>query len=443
MRARGGLILLSAALALAGSCGAAQAQSVQGELNAGASQTGDNFRRDRNISVLDRPHEGYEALGVRAGSFFLWPKLTASAEYNDNILATSDDQLSDAVFVVSPQLNIASDWSRHSLRIHGAGTFNQFAQNSDQNTDDYSFGADGRLDVLRSATISAGANYGRLAQPRTSTGTEGEAFPVEYQLTTAYISGQRTFDRLKLSTRVNWSKYNFLDHVGNTPQDDQDRQETDLLARVDYAVSPDTAVFVEVTGNDRNYRLSSSPIVDGVPTFPGFVNRDSSGVSGLVGANFELATLIRGEIGVGYIDQHYKDSVFHDYKGLGARAQVEWFPTQLTTVTATGSRSVEDAALTGASSYLSTNLGLQVDHELLRNLILSANGSYGNDDYKGIDRTDKRLGLGLSASYLMNRHVGLKLAYNHFKNNSDGTDVAEQFRHYAVDRVGLTLTLQY
>jgi hypothetical protein len=202
-------------------------------------------------------------------------------------------------------------------------------------------------------------------------------------------------------------------------------------------------VFIEVSGNDRHYRLSSSPIVDGVPTFPDFVNRDSKGVTALVGANFELAALIRGEIGVGYIDQHYKDSAFQDYNGLGARAQVEWFPTQLTTVTITGSHSVEDAGLVGASSYLATNVGLEVDHELLRNLILTANGSYGDDDYRGIDRTDKRIGLGLSASYLMNRHVGLKLAYNHFKNDSSGADVAEAFRHYAVDRVGLTLTLQY
>lgn len=443
MTARKPLLLLGAALALAGGGGVAQAQSVQGELAEGANRTDDNFRRDRNISVLERPHEGYEALGVRAGGFVLWPKLTGTAEYNDNIFATSADQVGDTVFRLTPQLNIASDWSRHSLQAHAQGSFNRFAQNSDQDTDDYSFGADGRLDVLRSATVSSGIDLSRFTEPRTSTGTEGQAFPVEYRLTTAYLAGARTFNRLKLSGRVDWSKYDYLDRAGNFPQDDQDRQVTVALARVDYAVSPDTAVFIEVSGNDHHYRLSSSPIVDGVPTFPDFVDRDSKGVSALVGANFELATLIRGEIGVGYIEQRYKDSAFPDYSGLGARAQVEWFPTQLTTVTVTGSRSVEDAALAGASSYLSTDFGLEVDHELLRNLILSANGTFGDDNYRGIDRTDKRIGLGLSASYLMNRHVGLKLAYNHFKNSSSGADVAEEFRHYTVDRVGLTLTLQY
>jgi hypothetical protein len=299
------------------------------------------------------------------------------------------------------------------------------------------------LDVLRQANVTGGFDFSRLTEPRTSAGTEGQAFPVAYRLTTAYISGTRTFNRLKLSAHLNWNQYDYLETPGNQPHDDQDRQVTFGTVRADYAINPDTAVFIEITGNDRNYRLSSSPVVGGAPVFPGFVNRDAQGVGGLVGANFELAALVRGEIGVGYQHQNYKDKIFSDYSGLGARAKVEWFPSQLTTVTFTGSRTVEDAELIGASSYLSNNVAVRVDHELLRSLILSATGSFGDDDYRGIDRTDKRNSFGVSASYLMNRRVGLTLAYNHFKNSSSGADVDPAFRHYSVDRVGLTVTVQY
>jgi hypothetical protein len=434
------LLLLSAVLALTGS--PVRAQSVGNDL-AAADQTTDNFRRDRNVSVLDRPHPGYEALGVNLGGFMLWPKLTASAEYNDNVFATGVNQIDDTVFQVTPQLTLSSDWSRHWLQAHALGTFNRFASETDQNSDNYSFGADGRLDVLRTAHLSGGVDFSRLTEPRTSAGTEGQPSPVEYRQTTIYLAGDRTFNRLKLSGRLDWVKYDYLDAAGNFPQDDQDRQVTLITGRADYALTPDTAVFVEVTGNDRNYRLSSSPLIDGVPEFPNFVNRDAKGIGGLIGANFEIAALVRGEIGIGYQRQDYKSDVFHDYSGLGARAKVEWFPTQLTTVTFTGSRSVEDAALAGASSYLATNLAVRLDHELLRNLILSASGTFGDDDYRGIDRTDKRYGLGLSASYLMNRRVGLTLAYSHFKNDSTGLDVNPVYAHYSVDRVGLTLTLQY
>lgn len=440
MTASSRLLLLGAVLALAG--GPAEAQSVGADL-AGADKTNDNFSRDRNVSVLERPHPGYEALGVNLGGFMLWPKVTASSEYNDNVFATGVNEIDDVVFQVTPQLTLTSDWPRHWLQAHASGTFNRYASETDQNSDDYSVGVDGRLDVLRTANLAGGVDFSRLTEPRTSAGTEGQPSPVEYRLTTVYVSGARTFNRLKLSARVDWSDYDYLDAAGNFSQDDQDRQVTLITGRADYAVSPDAAVFVEITGNDRSYRLSSSPIINGSPEFPNFVNRDAKGVGGLVGANFEIATLVRGEIGVGYQRQDYKSDVFHDYSGLGARAKVEWFPTQLTTVTFTGSRSVEDAALAGASSYLATNLGLRVDHELLRNLILSANGTYGGDDYRGIDRDDQRYGLGLSASYLMNRRVGLTLAYSHFKNDSSGRDVDPVFAHYSVDRVGLTLTLQY
>jgi hypothetical protein len=435
------VLLLGAVLTLAGGA-AARAQSVGNEL-AGADQATDNFRRDRNVSVLERPHPGYEALGVNLGGFMLWPKVTALTEYNDNVFATGLDQVDDVVFQVKPQLTLTSDWPRHWFQAHASGTINRFASETDQNSNDYSFGADGRLDILRTAHLTGGLDVSRLTEPRTSAGTEGQPAPVQYRQTTVYVSGDRTFNRLKLSGRLQWTKYDYLEIAGNFPQQDQDRQVTVVTGRADYAVTPDTAVFVEITGNDRNYRLSSSPLVDGAPVFPGFVNRDAKGVGGLVGANFDIAALVRGEIGVGYQRQDYKDDVFHDYSGLGARAKVEWFPTQLTTVTATATRSVEDAALAGASSYLSTNLGLRVDHELLRNLIVSATGTFGDDDYRGIDRQDKRVGAGLSASYLMNRRVGLTVAYNHFKNDSTGRDVAPAFAHYSVDRVGLTVTVQY
>jgi hypothetical protein len=163
----------------------------------------------------------------------------------------------------------------------------------------------------------------------------------------------------------------------------------------------------------------------------------------LAGANFELAALVRGEIGVGYLTQEFDDSAFDDVSGFGARAQVEWFPTQLTTVTLTGSRTVEDAAISRSSSYLSNNVNLQVDHELLRNLILSGTAGYGKDDYRGIDRTDERYNAGVSATYIMNRAVGVTLAYNHMNQDSSGADSSLDVANYTVDRVALTLTLQY
>lgn len=395
-----------------------------------------NFRRDRNVSVRQRPHPGYEALGIRAGAFMVWPKLSASVERNDNIFATAANEQDDTIFHVVPEMNVQSTWSRHALNGYARAMVHRFSDFETENTEDYSIGANGRIDILRTAQINAGADWSRLTEPRTTATSEGQARPVQYELTSLYVSGSREFNRLRLSSRADLRNFIYLARAGNRPQDDRDRTMTSLSGRADYAFSPDTAFFVEVTGNKRAYRLSNPPAA----AFPAFVNRDSDGVQVLAGANFEVSALMRGEIGLGYLKQEFDDAALDDIDGFGARGQLEWFPTQLMTVTLTGSRTVEDAGIVGASGYLSSNVGARVDYELMRNVILAGYANVGEDDYKGIDREDRRRNLGASATYLMNRSVGVTVSYDHFKQKSRGAAGGDDF---TVNRVGATVTLQY
>jgi hypothetical protein len=412
-------------------------QSARAALG-GAEEAYSNFKRDRNVSVRQRPHPGYEALGLRAGAFMVWPKLNATVEYNDNIFATTANTQNDTIWHVTPEVDVTSNWSRHALDLYARGTINRYSDFSTENTNDYSVGGQGRIDVLRTAQINAGADWSRLTEPRTSAASLGQAKPVQYELASAYLSGAREFNRLRVSGRFDVRNFNYLNISGNRQQHDRDRELTILTGRADYAVSPDTAFFVQVAGNNRDYRLGVTPSV--VATYPGFQNRDSNGVEVLGGANFELSATARGEIGVGWVKQKFDNTKFSDISGFGARAQVEWFPTQLTTVTFTGTRTIEDAGIIGASGYLSSNVGAQVDHELLRNVIVSGQVGFGDDKYKGIDRDDKRYTAGVSATYLLNRSVGVTVGYNHFKQNSRGAAGSGEF---TVDKIGATLTLQY
>jgi len=452
------VLLAGVALALAADAGWAVAQEVQpqspsttGQPQANTPQGApdsvqpgleteaySNFKRDRNVSVRQRPHPGYEALGLREGAFMVWPKLNTTVEYNNNIFATAIDEKSDTVWHITPEVDITSNWSRHALDLYAKGTINRYSDFTTENTNDYSVGGQGRLDVLRSAQINGGADFSRLTEPRTSAPAQGLAHPVQYELLSAYLSGAREFNRLRISGRLDARNFDYLNEPGNPQAHDRDRELTIATARADYAVSPDTALFVQVAANDRNYRLAATPSV--LKTYPGFQNRDSHGVEVLGGANFELSATARGAIGVGWVKQSFKNPLFSDISGFGARGQVEWFPSQLTTVTFTGSRTVEDAGIVGASGYLSTNAGVQVDHELLRNVIISGQAGYGNDEYKGVDRNDKRYTAGVSATYLLNRSVGVTVGYNHFKQNSSG---AAGSGNFSVDKVGATLTLQY
>jgi len=428
------LTLLAAACAAACLSSAASAQSVSGSIRDAGSAPTDNFARDRAVTVRQRPRPEYDAIGVPVGAFTLFPRVQADLEYNDNIYATDTGEDGDVLLRLRPDLNLRSEWSRHFVSVFARASTSAYADNSNEGATDWTVGTSGRLDVLRGTNITAGADFGRLSEPRTSVSTPQLARePIRYTAGQAYLAGAMTLNRLKLSSRLDYRKFNYDDgrafNGALIEQDDRDREIVSLLGRADYAVSPDTALFVQVSGNERDYRdvPSASP------------PRDSSGYEALVGASFELGALIRGEIAAGYIKQEFDNAAYETIDGFGARGELEWLPTQLTTVTFTGSRTVEDAGIIGVAGYLSTQFTAQVDHELLRNLILTGTANYGQDDFDELGRTDERWGAGFSGTYLVNRNFGITLGASHASRSSD----AIGGQNYDVNRLILTVVSQF
>lgn len=395
----------------------------------------DLFARDRNISVSQRPREGYEARGLRAGTLLLYPKVTATAEYNDNIYATEGLEEDDVIWRVTPEVSLSSDWNRHAIGAYARTTLSRYSDAKDENTTDYSVGANGRMDVLRFTNLRGNIDYSKLTEPRTSPDSPGlAAEPVRYKLGVFGLVGQHTVNRLRFTARYDARRYDYqsVDRVGGgrVDQSYRDRVIQTYGGRIDYAVSPASAVFVEVTGNDRNYDYNGSATDLG---------RDSDGYQVLAGTNFELSALLRGELAVGYLEQKFDDARLDKIDGFGVRAELEWFPTQLTTVTFSGSRSVEDSATPGSGGYLANNVGVVVDHELLRNVILTARASYGEDEYDVVGRRDERQAAGLSATYLLNRGLGVTGGWSF-----DRRDVVKGVGvGYKQHKVFATLTAQF
>ncbi|MDB5456895.1 MAG: hypothetical protein JWP92_2480, partial [Caulobacter sp.] len=243
----------SAAVAavLAGSAGVAYAQDP------GAIQETSNFKRDHNVSVRERPRPDFEAGGIRSGGFTLYPRITVEAEYNDNIYATATNEQSDTIWRVKPEIAARSNWSRHALGFFASGTINRYADNSSENTEEYTIGANGRLDVIGNSNIIGSVQYQSLTEPRTSPDSPTAASkPVEYKLVTASVVGTKEFNRLRLIGRVEDRDYNYdntTDTLGRLlTQDFRDRNEVVYGGRGEYALSPDTAFFVSVLGNDKS-----------------------------------------------------------------------------------------------------------------------------------------------------------------------------------------------
>lgn len=214
------------------------------------------------------------------------------------------------------------------------------------------------------------------------------------------------------------------------PQDTRDQTTTTASLRADYAVSPATAVFVQVEGNQRRFDNGDAltPL------------RDSDGVNLLAGANFELGSLMRGDVGVGYIAQSFDNALYGNLEGFSGRARLEYFVTPLVTLGLNANRSVMDSGIVGSAGILSSRVEATADYEFRRNIIVEGRLGVLGEEFDTIDRDNDTYYAGVRATYLMNRSVGVTGSYAYETRQSSG---AAAINDYGAHRLILSLVLQY
>lgn len=384
-------------------------------------------------AVRERIVPGYEKPGIPIGSFRLYPTIGVSPQYNDNILAIDEPKTDDLLVRLSPAARLQSNWSSSSLSINAAGQFDRYASHSSENADGADVSVYGTHDLGSRTRLRAYVRYFTGRESRESQ----NAFaltqrPIGFDATTAAVGISQSFASVRLSTEASIVRSDYSD--GLLPsgavfdQDYRDNERRRLRVRAEIAQSPSIAYFAQGTFDDTKY---DDPTALGT-------SRNSNGYELLGGVRAELPLLMRGEIGIGYLKSHSQGAQFRRFSGFAINSRLQFFPTELTTVTATAERSVNDAGIPSSSGYLSTGAGLQVDHELLRSLILGVNAGYERDRFNGLDRKDRRVTLGASADYRMNRWVSLRLSYDRLDLNSKGIDRSKSF---ARNRVLLSVSL--
>ena len=395
----------------------------------------------RNAGVLDRARPDFDAVGIRAGSFLILPKATTTLDVSDNIFAAHTNAVSDTVILFQPEVTMRSDWSRNMLELFGRAAFNAYGSNSSQNATETEVRVAGRYDIVDGSNLNAGLGYAYMAEPRylaTALAQNGtlstSSGPEHYTLLSGHAGAVQSLNRVRLTENVQVVDYRFegnaLTYGVYGGEKTRDRTEWTEAGRAELAISPDTSVFVQGALNQRSYRLGPPVAV---------LNRDSNGYDVTAGAKLDLTHLIRGEFRIGYLNQDYDSAAFKSVSGLSLSGRFDYFVTPLTTVTVTADRSVGDAADPRSSGYITTNGGVEVDHELRRNIILTGRAFVAHDDYRGIDRTDDRWTARVGGTWLVNRMVGVGLFFDHIDVGSKGTAAIPD---YAVNQILLSLVIQ-
>ena len=384
--------------------------------------TTDSYDRGRNIGVLDRDRPQYDAVGVHVGGFTVFPKLQTDLGASDNVFATHSDKTADGFVQESPSARLVSNWSRNSLTAEAGASFSQFFTQSTENENGGYGKVDGRLDVYQDSYLAAGLDAQRIFEPRTDTGSPADAVePVPIDTEGGYLQGLYQTGRFRLRGDLQARNYDYenVDSLlgGVIEQSDRDRVTVDERARSEFAVTPDTAVFLQYTHENSDYTRS----LVGEPT------RDSEENRFLVGADFDISALVRGALGIGYADRQYETPLFPNISGVILGAKVEYFATPVATVTLAGSRVVEDSAFVNSGGFFNNSVALKLDYEVLRNLLVTGAVGFEEDDYQGLDRTDRIPNAILSARYFVDRNWGIAVTGNYGRRESSGTFSSPSF----------------
>ncbi|WP_174292214.1 outer membrane beta-barrel protein [Sphingomonas bacterium] len=392
------------------------------------------FARQQEVTVVDRMLPAFSAQGTKIGGFDVFPALAIGPLYTSNIFANNANRHGDVAVVVRPELTVRTSAGPYQLEAFGRGDLRRYASYGSENTEEGLGGVDGSVAIGALSSLSAGASYGSLIEPRYAADSPVDAArPLSYTSLDAFAGATVEGASTRVILRGDLSSLRFRDASrvggGTLLTRDRDRRRYQGLVRVERSLSPAVSLYGAASANKIDYSL---PIA-GVGT------RDSKGYGIYVGSSFQATSLLRGDVRIGYIRQNFDLAGVRPLSGLGALGTLTFSPTRLWTITARGESSIEDSGVPGSGGYLHRGGSLRADNELRRYLIASIEGGYFRDTYRGIQRRDSLPYADASVTYLSRNHWNARLGYRYLARSCTCSVGVTDFDDH---RVSATLTFQ-
>ena len=370
--------------------------------------------RAQEADVLPDVADRYEGTGHHIGSFWLLPTLETGVFYDSNPKGESSGAKGDFGLRASPRIELQSDWQRHALKFMLAADHFSYLDQGSQSRTNFNGAVEGQIDVFHDLVVLGGIKGGMFEDAVGSLKTDDlAAEPTEHQEFDAWTSVNKSFNRFSVSLGGAYHLYDYQDVNsivgGIIDQDFRDGDSLETGGRASFAFSPGYRVYGDFRYNWRYYDSGIG---------------ESDGWRALGGVEFEISQLLRGDIGAGYMEQYLDGG--ETGSGLSYHAGLTWNPSPLMTFKLDADRIIADSSVLGSPGMIEDRVGLRLDYELQRGLVLSPWATAARNDYFNSNRTDMSYELGIRIEKVMNRYLSVGANYVYTNTTIDdaapGTD---------------------
>ena len=360
--------------------------------------------------------EPFDPVGIKMGSFILFPELELGGSYYSNVFRAPAAR-SDVAADVRPSARLVSNWARHALEFRASGGLSFYNQFDTEDDKSFMLESRGRLDISRRTNIQALLSHEQTQESRSALDASSAGSRANVLTDRAEATLNHRFNRLSLQFRGSVTDYSFGDtqNLGvvstNSSRDYKAYEET---VRATWELKPTLLPFAEVSSLQRNYdQVAATDLIE----------RTSTGERYRVGLSFgSTGDKLRGEVSLGYGIQTPDDSRLKSVDGLIIDANATWRATDLTSLLFTARSDVSETSTTNVGGAFYRFLGVEARHSLRTYLIGTAGLSYATQDSQDgvIDESELRATLGLE--YFLNREAMLYGRYAHTSFDAAGTN---------------------
>lgn len=377
----------------------------------------------------------FAPLGIRAGTFLLFPTLTQSIGYTSNADFTAGGE-GAGFSLTEARLAIVSDWALHELRLELGGNYQTFFNDTSDDIPVLEGRVQLRLDHQPDFTTTLGASARRTTESATS---DNLSVPPPAVVTgrpdlmtySVFAETRKRFGLVSGQLRGSATRSVFgdadLSTGGSLSQADRDSTVYDGTLRLTAETGAVLRPFAEAGLGARIYD-------EGVDR--NGIDRDSMIYALRGGLEIDRGEKLNGEIAIGYSNESFDDARLSDLGGLTIDGTIDWSPWRLTTITATAQTRFTPSTDIGESGSATYAASLGIARDVRPNLTLNARILASLRDYEGSGRQDETWQATAGAEWRLNRSVALvgQIGYE----TVDSTDPSSSYDAYTA-RIGLRL----